>query len=186
MTRKTILTVLVAVMVVSGGCVGRLAREGLGEVKGASGKAMVIEPPSAKANPNELAAYRCFRLGEISNDVGGQLPGNFMSLLGEEVRKHIADKKLPNDAGAQTLLIRGRIIHYENSGMMGNVFGPLEEVICRTEFVDASSGRVLAVANCVGRTNTTLNAGVKTKAEGLAKAFVGWIDDRYPKSGRSE
>jgi hypothetical protein len=184
MTRNAI----VVLIVVSLGCVGcgRAISEGLGEVRGASGIVMPIEPPSTTVNPNQLAEYRCFVLGEIRDDVGGRLSREFLPLLRSEFRDRLAAKKLPTQAGGKTLLIRGQIIHYEDVGTIGNVISPLEEVICRTEFVDQSSNRVVAVVNCIGRTNTSLNRGVKTKAEGLAKAFVSWIDKRYPRAGRPE
>jgi hypothetical protein len=138
------------------------------------------------ANPNQLAEYRCFVLGEIRDDIGGRLSREFGPLLRTEFKQRLAAKKLPTESGGKTLLVRGQIIHYEDVGTVGTVISPLEEVICRTEFVDQASNRVVAVVNCIGRTNTSLNRGVATKAEGLAKAFVTWIDKRYPKAGRPE
>lgn len=183
MTRKTVVVLIVAAVWLGAGC-GRALREGLGEVRGASGVVIAVKPASTAANPGELAAYRRFELGDIREDMGGQLSGQFLPLLRQEFSSQLADKHLPNEAGGKTLVVRGTIFHYEDVGTIGTVISPLEEVICRTEFVDKSTGRVLAVTNCVGRTNTSLNRGVATKAEGLAKAFVAWIDKRYPKEGR--
>jgi hypothetical protein len=167
-----------------GGCVGRAVSEGFGEVKGATGLVMPIQPASTAADRTELADYRNFKLGEIKDNIGGRLPGDFLFLLREEFINQLAAKKLPSGPGGKTLLIRGSIVHYEDASRIGTFLSPLEEVICRTEFVDAQTGRVLAVANCIGRTNTSLKLGVQSKAEGLAKAFVSWIDKRYPTYGR--
>lgn len=183
MTRNVILLMMVMVPLVAAGC-GRAISEGLGEVRGASGLVMPIDPPSDTPNPSQLAAYRRFQLGQIRDDIGGRLPARFLTLLCEEFAHELADKHLPNQPDGKTLLVRGAIVHYEDAGTMGSVISPLEEVICRTEFVDAESGRVLAVTNCIGRTNTSLNLGVKTKAQGLAKALVGWVDKHYPKDNR--
>jgi hypothetical protein len=182
MTRKTV----VWMIVVSLSCVGcgRAISEGVGEVRGASGIVMPIDPPVTGANPNQLADYHCFVLGDIRDDIGGRLSREFLPILRAEFKERLAAKRLPDEPGGKTLEVRGRIIHYEDVGTLGNVIGPLEEVICRTEFVDKATGQVVAVVNCIGRTNTSLNRGVKTKAEGLAKAIVGWIDKRYPKAGR--
>ncbi len=185
MTRKTVVMMMVAAVGLSGGC-GRAFREGLGEVRGASGLVMAINPPSTTADPMQLAEYRCFVLGEVRDDIGGRLASSFLPMLREEFSRQLADKGLPAERGGKTLVVRGAIVHYEDASTLGNFISPLEEVVCRTEFVDSSTGRVVAVANCIGRTNTSLNLGVKTKAEGLAKAFVSWIDKRYPKEGRPQ
>jgi hypothetical protein len=184
MKRAVVVWVILGAVLCCGGCT-RAISEGLGEVKGASGLVMPIWPASAVADPDALANYRHFELGEIQDGIGGRLPAGFLALLREEFDQQLVRKSLPSNPTGKMLLIRGTIVHYEDASMMGMVVSPLEEVICRTGFVDKSSGRVLAIANCIGRTNTSLNLGVRTKAEGLAKAFVGWIDKRYPKQGRA-
>ncbi len=78
------------------------------------------------------------------------------------------------------------MLHYEDSSVVGKALGPLEFVVARVQFVDKDSGKVLATVNCVGRTTTRVNLGVARKAEGLAKAIVRWIDERYPKDKRLE
>ncbi|MCD6304556.1 MAG: hypothetical protein J7M21_06305, partial [Planctomycetes bacterium] len=88
---------------------------------------------------------------------------------------------LPRDPAGRTLVVRGTVIHYESASTLGFVIGPLEEVIVRAELVDKDTQRVLGRANCIGRTKASINAGPKQKAKGLAKAFVRWIDSRYPK-----
>ncbi len=184
MKRNAMVWVIVGAAVCCG-CAGRLISEGVGEVKGASGLVMPIQPTLTVVDPQELADYRRFELGKIQDGIGGRLPAGFLAMLREEFGGQLVRKNLPSNPAGKTLLVRGTIVHYEDASTMGKVISPLEEVICRTEFVDKSSGRVLAVANCIGRTNTSLNLGVRTKAEGLAKAFVGWIDNRYPKQGRA-
>jgi hypothetical protein len=46
--------------------------------------------------------------------------------------------------------------------------------------VDKDTGKVLGSANCIGRTAERVNIGVEKKAEGLSKAFIAWIESRYP------
>jgi hypothetical protein len=166
------------------GCTGTIIREGGGVVLGAKGSYMPIQPIAADKEARPLGVYERFELGEIVDDIGGRAPADFLAHLPAAFREQIEAKKLPDRPGGKTMLVRGRIVHYETSSMLGFALGPLEEVVVRTEFVDKSSGKVLGVANCIGRTKAAVNAGAKKKAEGLAKALAGWIDARYPKEGR--
>ncbi len=69
---------------------------------------------------------------------------------------------------------------------MGFMLGPVEEVVCRTELVDKGTGQVLGIANCVGRTKARSNTGVKEKAEGLAEAFVKWVESSFPENQKTK
>ena len=178
--------ILVACAVLTQGCLGRAITEGVGTVRGAKGTYAPIKPLSQIKNEPVLAAYTNFELGPIVDDIGGKTPAEFWGFLPKEFYKAMWKKKLPMQAGGKTLVIRGRVVHYESAGTLGMAIGPLEEVIVRTELVDASTGQVLAVGNCIGRTEETVNSGVEKKAEGLAKAFAAWIDAHYPKTGREE
>jgi len=167
------------------GC-SRLVGEGMEEVRGAKGLYAPIRglAPDSQARP--LGRYRRFELGQISDDFGGNVPAGLWDYLREAFADQLAKKRLPNDPAGKTLLVRGKILHYEDAGMLGHAMGPLEQVIARIELVDKDSGAVIGVANCVGRTTKSVGTGVKKKAEGLAKAIVAWIDARYPLEGREE
>jgi len=155
-------------------------KEGVGVARGAKGTYTPLQPLAAEEEARPLGEYTRFELGTIEDDFGGQTPSEFFPLLQEAFTKQLEDSRLPNEAGGKTLLIRGKILHYESEGMVGVAIGPLEEVVCRTELVDKSTGRVLATGNCIGRTTERVNLGVQKKADGLAKAFIAWIENRYP------
>jgi len=178
--------VLAACAMLAQGCLGRAIKEGVGTVRGAKGTFAPIRPLSEIKNEPVLAQYANFELGPISDDLGGKTPAELWQYLPGEFHEALLKKKLPMQPGGKTLLVRGRVIHYESAGTLGMAIGPLEEVIVRTELVDKSTGKVLAVGNCIGRTEETVNSGVQKKAEGLAKAFVAWIDAHYPKTGREQ
>jgi len=162
------------------GCISRLAKEGLGAGTGAKGVYAEIQPVAPSKESYPLSQYRRFELGDIADDYG-RTPGGVLAALPGEFVKALADKKLPNEPAGKALLIRGKILHFELSGLMGQAFGPYEEIIVRTELVDKDTNRVLGTANCIGRTKESVNQGIEKKAEGLAKAFAGWISDYYPK-----
>jgi len=186
MTKSAALTlvVLAAAAILAPGC-GTAIKETVGLATGAKGTYLAIQPISADKEDRPLGPYERFELGPLVDDIGGKVPAELLQRLPAEFDLKLKDKKLPNKPAGKTLLIRGKIIHYESSGMVGIALGPLEQVIVRTEFVDKDSGKVLAVANCIGRTTERVNVGVKEKAQGLAKALAGWIDARYPKDKRT-
>lgn len=155
-------------------------REGLGVARGAKGLYAPIRQPQAAS----LSAYSRFKLGKISDDTGGKTPQKLWDYLPGKFLEQLAEKKLPDNPDGKTLLIRGTVLHYEDESILGLVLSPLEEVIVRTELVDASSGEVLGVANCIGRTTTRVNRGVEKKAEGLAKAFAAWLAALYQPEAR--
>jgi len=162
------------------------AKETVGLFTGAKGLYAPIKPVAADQTARPLGQYRHFELGAITDDFGGNVPGGLISHLRQAFPEAIADAKLPNEPGGKTLLIRGRILHYEDAGTLGFAIGPLEEVVARLEMVDKDSGQVLGEANCIGRTTTRTTLGVANKGRGLAKAIASWIDKRYPEEGRAE
>ncbi len=175
--------VVSAIVLASSGCT-RAIKEGIGVGRGAKGLYTPIQMVSTSAEERPLGQYRRFELGKITDDFGGKVPANLWPHLRIEFEAQLADKELPNDPAGKTLLIRGKILHYEDASRLGFVTGPLEEVVARIELVDKDSGRVIGVANCIGRTTESVNTGVDKKGQGLAKAIVAWLDKRYPKEGR--
>ena len=163
------------------GCLSTAIKEGAGVALGAKGTYLIIQPLSPDKEARPLGEYTRFELGPITDGIGGRTPSDFLSYLPKAFEDEMKDTGLPDDPSGKTLVIRGTITHYETSGMLGLAMGPMEEVIVRTELVDKASGQVLGVANCIGRTTEGVNMGVRKKAQGLAKAFAKWIEDRYPK-----
>ncbi len=181
--RTTMVILLTGVIALTSGCISRGAKELLGAATGGKGTSVALQGISAGTG---LGAYNRFELGPITDDMNGRVPAGLFSALPREFAKELAVKKIPNIPGGKTLLIRGKVLHYEDASMVGHAFGPLEEVIARIEFVDKDTGKVIGTANCVGRTKESLNVGVGSKAQGLAKGIVGWIDKRYPDNRRTK
>jgi hypothetical protein len=49
--------------------------------------------------------------------------------------------------------------------------GPLDEAICRVQFIDAANGAVLGEANCTGRVKSSVRTGPQELAKGVGKAI---------------
>ncbi len=180
------LAVAGVLLLASGGCTSRIIKEGIGTVRGARGIYAPIQPAKGEASRNYLAAYSHFRLGDVRDGFGGNTPPELFVALPDRFASELADKELPTPPGGRTLIVRGRIVHYENSSIVGHVLGPLEEVVARMELVDEQTGEIKAQANLVGRTKESVNQGVGKKAEGLAKAIVSWIASMYPEPPENE
>jgi len=180
--KRTIGWLLVALVLASAsaGCVSRGIKEAVGVARGAKGIYAPIQPVAQSKEARPLGDYTRFELGKFTDDMDGKSPASLLGDLRVAFDQTVQGSDLPNRAGGKTLLVRGRILHYENADMVGQALGPLEEVVARVQLVDKDSGNVLGEANCIGRTTESVNTGVEKKAQGLAKAIVDWIVSRYP------
>jgi hypothetical protein len=177
-----VLVILAAGMLLPG-C-SRFIGEGVGTAMGPKGIYVQIQPISPLKGERPLGAYTRFELGDVTDAFEKKAPADFYAYLPEEFQKEILKKKLPDRPG-KTLVANVAVMHYEDQSLVGiGQISPMEEVVARVQLVDKSTGKVIASANCIGRSRETVNAGVKKKAEGLAKAIVTWISDYYPKEGR--
>ena len=174
---------LLAAGLMCGGCMTAV-KETVGAVQGGKGTFTPIQPLAPHKETRPLGGYTRFVLEPFQDDFAGKVPAQLKRDLNAQFLKQLAAKKIPNAPGGKTLLIRGTYLHYEGEGFVGMVLGPLEEVIARVQLVDQKNSKVLGVANCVGRSDDRTTKGIRTKTEGLAKAIVSWIDQRYPKDKR--
>ena len=180
MTRQRVVLAAVATAgLLLAGCT-RAVKETVGLGRGAKGVYAEVQPVGVTKDDKPLGAYGRFEMAQPADDTGGKTPPEFYGLLETEFGKQLADSGLPDRPGANTLVVRVTILHFELAGALGHAFGPFEEVVTRVELVDKNSGRVLGRANCIGRSTETVNKGVPKKAEGLARAIVQWIKSRYP------
>ena len=123
--------------------------------------------------------YARFVVEPFKDATGIGVPQVIKSTLATHVAVQLAEKKIPTASSGKTLPIRGTYIYYEDANnTTDQLFGPFEEVIARVQLVDGST--VIGEATCVGRSTESVNKGADKKAQGLAKAIVGWIDKRYP------
>lgn len=178
MKKSTIILTGILLITMISGCT-RAIREGMGVAKGGKGL-YVFMPGGVHSTPGSLAGeYEAVKLAPFTNASGTQPPANLNQLLEMEFRKFLNEKPLPlTYAGpGRTIVITGQYIYYEKAEKTGHIFGPFEEVIAIVELRDQNSGTLLAKANCVGRTDTSVNIGDKHKAEGLAKAIYDLIKE---------
>jgi hypothetical protein len=176
---KRLLTIAMGIIIVSAtGCTTAI-KEGVGVVRGPKGIHVPIEPVAATETARPLGEYTRFEIGNVT-DRYNQLPAGFMTTVKAKFRERMMESKIPVGASGKTLILQGDVLYFEMSDMLGKAFGPLEEVIVRTQMVDQATGRTLGIAHCIGRTTNRVNLGVDKKADGLAKAFAEWIKARHP------
>lgn len=179
MTRMCVKVVwALGVVVLLQGCTMAL-KESIAAGRGAKGPYMPITPAQVVEGEQPLKEYQTFQLGRFVDEIGGKVPATLIPEFRLRFVEMLEKNKVPNTPGGKTLLIQGRILHYEGSGTMAVVTSGVEEVVVRTELVDKTSGKVLAVSNCIGRSTSRINRGVPKKATGLAKSIAGWISQLY-------
>lgn len=161
----------------SQGCVGRLVGEGAEKTLGPKGDYWETKKAAASKKTKVLAEYRRIELGAVNNEIGANLPADFLSKFKAEFAKQLRESKLAKDPAGKTLVINVDVIHYENADTTDNVLGPLEQVVARVNMVDKDSQQVVAAGNAIGRTGKTVGLGVDWKARGLAKALIKWVSD---------
>ena len=153
------------------GCISRAIKEGAGAAFGAKGVALPVNPPSFAKNDTRFASYANVVVGDIKDDFGGKVPRTFFPLLRKKIDEAMREKGLKRASG-KTIVVSGRIVHYEVDSALGYAFGNFEEVVARIILTDKSTGAQIAMASCIGRSQATTTMGVEHKAEGMAKAIL--------------
>jgi len=135
-------------------------------------------PLGAHAAP--LTAYDSIEVQTFSVDYP-LTPSTLPEMLRPRLIQDLSAKSQPvGSAGSRVLVVRGRIIYYEDSTGTDHVWGPLEETVALVDLVDKSSGATVARAACVGRSNASVSVGIETKADGLSEAVANWISRYRP------
>ena len=178
MQRAIVIVSLVGLTAMIGGC-GVLIGEGAGGVIGGKGS-----PTPINAVSTNLGAYQRFELGTITDDMGGKVPRQLFTLLPGAFAEALKEEKIPNARSGKTLLIQGKVLHYEIAPPSAKALAGVEFVVARIELVDKDSGQVLGVASCAGWTDKRITLGIPEKAQGLARAIVEWIGNHYPENQR--
>lgn len=168
------------------GCT-RSISEGVHALTGSSGKFVFIQ--GNKELASQLAGqYGAVQVEPFQNDVGEVCSQEFLDRLPETITedlqyasRSITDKVKgvskeeigPFFTGPadKTLVIKGRVIQYDIGGVVDKAAGPLDEAICRVQFVDGRTGTLLAEGNCTGRVKSSVRTGPQELAKGVAKAI---------------
>jgi len=168
---KTTLTIMMglALSLLCVGCLGRLFSEGMGEVRGASGK--VVETGMTP----DLTKYKSLRIESITIASGSQTPAEMPHMIQADL-KAVAEKRGLTPQGQPGLRLSGVITHYETSSTIDTAMGPLSEVIVQAKLTDTQSGNVVAEANLIGRSKASSSSNVKDLSAGVSKALGQWLD----------
>ena len=171
MNRKSIFVVVALFLCTANvGCVSRAIREGAGAVRGASGKVVELQATSS------LAHYQGLTIESITVAQGLSVPSDIVTLVRQGYADAAKDLVLTS-AGSPALSVSGEIIHYETGGTVSKAIGPLQEIIVRTQLIDAGSKQFLGEANLVGRSKALTSGGAHNLAEGAGKALAKWLKD---------
>jgi len=160
-----------ALLPMTTGCLSRAIKEGVGAARGA--KAAYSQTVAVR--PGSLATYTNYTVGPVTDGFGGKAPWEVLRGLPRELRMKMADKGVPYGRGTSGVRITTNIIYAENASLVGQAFGPFEEVLADVTLSDMQSGKQLGRAICIGRSGETVNDGWPKKTDALARAIVEWI-----------
>jgi len=152
------------------GCAGRLVGEGIGAVRGASGKFVALSASPA------LTRYKGMKIESVTVTSGLQTPADLPSMLREEFAKAARKAGLAPD-GTPALVLGAEVVNYESAGIADTAIGPLEEIIVRVRLTDAESTELVAAANLIGRAKSVTAGGPKNLSEGAGKALSKWLKE---------
>jgi hypothetical protein len=169
MKRLVLLGLTAGLLMSTGGCLSRAAKEALLSPKG-------FAVPTAMESVRQHS-YSKVQFQAFSNLGITTMPANMNEVLHTSLVTKIAtlkpQKAILDPSANRVVLVRGRYIYYEEAGsILDQAFGPFEEIIAIVELVDQPTGKVIASGYCVGRTGTTRLQGSRRKAEGMAKAII--------------
>lgn len=150
------------------GCMGRIFAEGMGAATGASGRAV------ESGTTPDLTPYKSLRVEPLTLAAGSQAPADLPDMLLADLEAATRNRDLTSE-GKPGLKLTGEVIHYESSSTVDKAIGPLAEVIVRARLIDASSGKVVAEANLVGRSKASSSSGAKHLSAGVGKALGKWL-----------
>ncbi len=169
MIRKSVFIVVALIVCTANiGCVSRAIREGAGAVTGAAGQVVELHTPSSLAN------YRGLTVESITVAKGLRVPSDIVELVRQGYASAAEDLVLA-PGGAPALAVSGEIIHYETGGAVSKAIGPLQEIVVRTQLIDAGTKQFLGEANIIGRSKALTSGGARNLAEGAGKALSKWL-----------
>ncbi len=108
----TVATLLVGVMLVGSGCMGRLIDEGIEKGLGPTAKTMQMDPKWPAQDQNYLAAYKNFEVGQLRSEFP-DTPALFTEYFPGKLREQLVGKGLPVDQQGKTLVIDVDILGYQ-------------------------------------------------------------------------
>jgi hypothetical protein len=169
MKRLVLLGLAAGLLMSTGGCLGRAAKEAILSPKGF---AVPVAMESARQNSYSKVQFQAFSNLGITT-----MPADMNEILHTSLVAKVATlkpkKAILDPSANRVLLVRGRYLYYEEAGgILDQAFGPFEEIIAMVELVDQPTGKVIAKGYCVGRTGTTRLQGARRKAEGMSKAII--------------
>jgi len=165
--RNLIAAVSALGLVCSVGC-SSVAKRGLAEVRGASGKVFAIQALS----PATAKGASVLKIGQVRIDGSGA--ADFRTALQTQLKKQlaaaIADKKITPGSGGP-LTINSTVRFYSSKGG-GKLIGGMAFVIVRVEIVD-KGGKVVGKADALATTKA-LRTGTEDLAKELGKKVIEW------------
>jgi hypothetical protein len=170
MKRSILWAGLVAAMAaLNAGCLGRLVNEGAGIVVGAKANVVEIDPLDLSQQIGPV------KVEKIENAMGQPVSGEWLFDLAGSLRLKLANDAVFLEPGRRAVKVSGVVVHVEGAKLMDQAFGPHPEVVVRVTAKDAVTGRVIGMANVVGRARGDTSSSRQDLSDAFASGVAKWL-----------
>ena len=182
MKRLTLWAGLAAMAALNAGCLGRMINEGAGLVVGANANVIEIDPLDRSQQIGPVTVEK------IENAMGTPVSGEWLFDLAGSLRAKLANDGLFLEPGRRAVRVSGVVVHLEGAKLTDEAFGPHPEVIVRTTVTDAATGRIIGIANVVGRARGDTSSSRQDLSDAFAAGVTKWLHmpDKHRKTDRGQ
>jgi hypothetical protein len=177
--KRVLLVGLAAMLAVTSGCVGTIAKQAYYGATGASGRYFVIRDPGGRG---ALDRYQAVQVEPFDPSLMlGAIPADVVSAVQPDIIAQLSRMKVFAEVGASTaarpaLIIRGKFMDYDpGSSVARAVYGTDPTLTAQVELIDAETGRAVGVAMVTGTIKSVVRANPREMASGVGKAVKGLL-----------
>jgi hypothetical protein len=177
--KKVMLVGLLAMLAVSSGCIGTIAKQAYYGATGASGRYFEIRDLGGSF---ALDRYQGVQVEPFDPSLMlGAIPSDVVGAVQPDIIERLTKAKVFAEVGARVsakpaLIIRGKFMDYDpGSSAVRAVYGTDPTLTAQIELVDAETHQTLGIAMVTGTVKSVVRANPREMASGVSKAVQGLL-----------
>ena len=177
--KRVMLVGFLAMLAVSSGCLGTIAKQAYYGATGASGRYFEIREPGGSS---ALDRYQGVQVEPFDPSLMlGAIPSDVVGAVQPDIIERLKAMGVFEEAGVKvsakpTLIIRGKFMDYDpGSSAVRAVYGTDPTLTAQIELVDVQTNKTIGVAMVTGTVKSVVRANPKELASGMSKAVKGLL-----------